>query len=51
MARLAQTALAAGATEAPPQYWRDARLWERLGYPAFVAMLIVFWLMVSKPSF
>lgn len=51
MARLAQTALSAGATEAPPQYWRYARLWERLGYPAFVAMLIVFWLMVSKPSF
>lgn len=26
------------------------RAWERLGYPAFAAMLIVFFLMVDKPS-
>jgi uncharacterized membrane protein len=37
-------------TEPPPLYWKYARRWERLGYPAFAAMLIVFWLMVTKPS-
>jgi len=31
-------------------YWRYAKLWERLGYPAFVAMLAVFYLMVAKPA-
>ena len=32
----------------PPQYWRDARLWFRLGVPAFAAMLMVVFLMVFK---
>ena len=31
-------------------YWRYAKLWERLGYPAFAAMLAVFYLMVAKPA-
>ena len=35
----------------PRLYYTYSRLWERLGYPAFVAMLVVFWLMVAKPSF
>ncbi|XHS77883.1 DUF2269 family protein [Burkholderiaceae bacterium UC74_6] len=51
MARLADAAVKAGATQAPALYWRYARRWELLGYPAFIAMLVVFWLMVSKPSF
>jgi uncharacterized membrane protein len=34
----------------PPLYWRYARWWEALGYPAFVAMAVVFYLMVNKPS-
>jgi len=34
----------------PPQYWRYARWWEALGYPAFVAMAVVFYLMVNKPA-
>lgn len=38
-----QTALSA-------QYWKLARWWERLGYPAFAAMLVVFGLMVFKPQ-
>jgi uncharacterized membrane protein len=46
---MAAAALAAGEA-LPPRYWRYARLWERLGYPAFVAMVVVFWLMVAKPS-
>ncbi|WP_339939648.1 DUF2269 family protein [Undibacterium luofuense] len=35
--------------ELPPLYWRYARYWEWLGYPAFSAMLIVYGLMVFKP--
>jgi uncharacterized membrane protein len=34
----------------PDRYWRYARRWEALGYPAFIAMLAVFYLMVAKPS-
>lgn len=40
----------AGHSALPPQYWRYARHWEWLGYPAFVAMLAVFYLMVAKPQ-
>lgn len=36
--------------ELPSLYWRYARWWERLGYPAFVAMIAVFYLMVAKPA-
>ena len=36
--------------ELPALYWRYARYWEWLGYPAFVAMLLVFFLMVVKPG-
>ena len=49
MARLAAHAQAQGTTM-PERYWRDARLWEALGYPAFVAMGFVFFLMVNKPA-
>ncbi|MCA0325595.1 MAG: DUF2269 domain-containing protein [Proteobacteria bacterium] len=49
MARLAQAAADQG-RDLPAIYWRLARVWEALGYPAFVAMLLVFWLMVSKPA-
>lgn len=49
MAAMAQQALADG-TALPAAYWRYARTWERLGYPAFVAMLGVFYLMVAKPA-
>jgi uncharacterized membrane protein len=34
----------------PTPYWQYARYWEILGYPAFVAMLGVFYLMVNKPG-
>jgi uncharacterized membrane protein len=33
----------------PAHYWRYAQYWEWLGYPAFIAMLGVYWLMVFKP--
>ena len=34
----------------PTHYWQYARYWEWLGYPAFIAMLGVNWLMVFKPT-
>ena len=48
MLRLADTARAAD-TPLPERYWQLARYWEWLGYPAFAAMLAIFWLMVFKP--
>ncbi|AXF86453.1 hypothetical protein DTO96_102207 [Ephemeroptericola cinctiostellae] len=36
-------------TPLPKKYWVYAQRWELLGYPAFVAMLAVFYLMVAKP--
>ncbi len=50
MARLANEALAQGLAQAPPLYWRYARIWERLGYPAFAAVLVIFFLMSNKPA-
>ena len=35
--------------ELPGIYWRYLRYWVALGIPAFVSLLIVFWLMVAKP--
>lgn len=49
MAKMAASAQAEGRT-LPEQYWRDARRWELLGYPAFLAMALVFYLMVNKPA-
>ena len=49
MAAMATGALHAS-TELPREYWRYARWWEALGYPAFIAMVIVFYLMVAKPA-
>ena len=37
-------------TALPAKYWIYARRWELLGYPAFAAMLIIFYLMVAKPT-
>ena len=49
MARMAQAAHAQGAP-LPPLYWRYARCWEALGYLAFAAMGVIYWLMVNKPA-
>jgi uncharacterized membrane protein len=48
MAKMARNSANAG-TPLPAAYGRYARLWEGLGYPAFLAMLTVFYLMVEKP--
>ena len=49
MARMAAAAARSGEA-LPAAYRRCARWWEALGFPAFAAMLVVFWLMVSKPG-
>ncbi|MDP3653906.1 MAG: DUF2269 domain-containing protein [Rhodoferax sp.] len=48
MAALAQEAVRSG-TDLADTYRRYARRWESLGYPAFLAMLAIFYLMVTKP--
>ena len=49
MRRMAEAAVAAG-TALPPLYFRYLRIWTALGVPAFVALVVVFWLMVAKPT-
>lgn len=49
MKALAEAALAQG-QPLPTLYARYQRAWEWLGYPAFTAMLGVFFLMVAKPG-
>jgi uncharacterized membrane protein len=48
-AAMAKQAVEQG-SELPEAYRRYARWWEALGYPAFIAMLVVFYLMVAKPA-
>ena len=48
MRRLAEQA-AAQAQPLPPAFWQLFRWWTALGVPAFVALVIVFYLMVAKP--
>ena len=48
MRRLADAAVAEG-TPLPSRYFAFLRIWTALGVPAFVALVIVFWLMVAKP--
>lgn len=50
MRRLAEAALAAG-TDLPPLYHRYAGIWFALGWPAFIGVLAIFYLMVAKPEF
>ena len=48
MAKLS-TAAVNSDTALPNHYWNYAKYWEWLGYPAFIAMIGVYWLMVVKP--
>jgi len=45
---LAQQAIA-NETPLPPDYYRYMRIWFWLGWPAFISLVIVFFLMVFKP--
>ncbi len=49
MADMSQHAMQRGSA-LPDAYWRYAKRWEMLGYPAFAAMGVVFYLMVGKPD-
>ena len=49
MQRMAEHAMEKGAP-LPDTYWRYARRWELLGYPAFIAMAVVYFLMTAKPA-
>lgn len=37
-------------TPLPPAYHRAMRAWFVLGWPAFLAVLAIYWLMVAKPA-
>jgi uncharacterized membrane protein len=43
------TQAARGGTPLPPEYHRLFRLWFAFGFPAFGAVLAIFWLMIAKP--
>ncbi|KRA46367.1 DUF2269 domain-containing protein [Pseudoxanthomonas sp. Root630] len=34
----------------PPAYYRAMRVWFWLGWPAFLSVIAIFWLMVMKPA-
>jgi uncharacterized membrane protein len=50
MRDLARTAAAAG-EKLPPAYHRLFRWWFAFGFPAFAAVLAIFWLMITRPAF
>lgn len=47
--RLAAAAAANGQA-LTPEYFRSMRWWFALGWPAFLAVLAIFWLMIAKPT-
>lgn len=49
IARIAERCEAEG-TELPSIYYRTMRTWFSLGWPAFISLVGVFWLMVAKPE-
>ncbi len=46
---LAREAMTSG-VPLPAQYHRVMRWWFWLGWPAFLSVIVIFWLMVMKPS-
>ena len=50
--RLRDLAKASAAANAalPPQYYRLVRIWFACGWPAFFAVLTIFWLMLARPE-
>ena len=43
-------AAAASGEPLPPLYYRTMRIWFLLGWPAFIAVMAILWLMVAKPG-
>lgn len=50
MRQIAAESVEQGRVTLPLAYWRYARTWEYLGYPAFLAMIVVYFLMILKPT-
>jgi len=50
MRDLAEAAVATRQLELPRAYRRLSRIWFWLGWPAFLSMLAIFWLMITKPA-
>jgi uncharacterized membrane protein len=49
MARMADAAARQG-RDLPPLFWRYHAIWTSLGVPAFIAFVVIFYLMVVKPA-
>ncbi len=49
MAAMAEQAVRDG-TPLPTLFWRYHRIWMALGWPAFIAFIAIFYLMVVKPA-
>jgi uncharacterized membrane protein len=51
--RMRNLAIVAAATSSPlpPEYEKYYRWWFALGWPAFIGVLVIFYLMVAKPNF
>lgn len=49
MRKLAETALAEG-TALPERYYRLFRTWFIFGFPAFAAVAVIVWLMITRPA-
>jgi uncharacterized membrane protein len=49
MRDMAREAAARNDTGLPARYWRYEKWWTALGFPAFSALIVVYWLMVNKP--
>jgi uncharacterized membrane protein len=49
MRNLAAAASAAGEA-LPAEYHRLFRMWFAFGFPAFTAVLAIFWLMIARPE-
>ena len=48
--RTLATTACANATPLPPEYFAAMRLWFVLGWPAFISLVLIFALMVMRPS-
>ncbi|OGA66764.1 MAG: hypothetical protein A3G81_10525 [Betaproteobacteria bacterium RIFCSPLOWO2_12_FULL_65_14] len=49
MAAMAERAAASG-EPLPPLFWRYHAIWTSLGWPAFIAFIAIFYLMVVRPA-
>ena len=50
--RMRDLAVAAASRQEPlpPRYYRLYRAWFAFGFPAFAAVLAIFWLMLTRPE-